>query len=77
MPTMALPRVAARVVGSGPGGENLATGTWRRLEALPDSRSRQGRVYPLACLVAVSGSGGPARQTWPACALRGIRSRCR
>ncbi len=54
MPTMALPRVAARVVGSGPGGENLATGTWRRLEALPDSRSRQGRVYPLACLVAVA-----------------------
>src|SRR5438874_12533979 len=27
---------------------------WRRLEALPDPRSRQGRIYPLACLVAIA-----------------------
>ena len=54
MPAVALSRVAARVVESGPGGENLATGTWQRLEALPDPRSPQGRVYPLACLIAVA-----------------------
>jgi hypothetical protein len=73
------------VVESGPGGENLAASTWQRLEALPDPRSPQGRIYPLACLVAIavcaftaagttgsprsgSGSGGPARRTWPGCA---------
>src|ERR1700720_2626797 len=54
MPAMALSRVAARVVESGPDGENLAPGAWQRLEALPDPRSRQGRIYPLACLVAVA-----------------------
>jgi DDE_Tnp_1-associated len=27
---------------------------WQRLEALPDPRSPQGRVYPLACLIAVA-----------------------
>jgi hypothetical protein len=37
MPAVAL----SRVVASGPGGEDLATGTWQRLEALPDPRSRQ------------------------------------
>ena len=39
---------------SGPGGENLAAGAWQRLEALPDSRSPQGRIYPLACLIAIA-----------------------
>ena len=54
MPAMALSRVGARVVESGPDGENLAPGAWQRLEALPDPRSPQGRIYPLACLVAVA-----------------------
>ena len=94
MPAVVLSRVGARVVESGPGGgQELALGTWQRLEALPDPRSRQGRIYPLACLIAIalcaftaagndrftarsgSGSGGPARRTWPGCAPRGTRSR--
>jgi predicted transposase YbfD/YdcC len=54
MPAVALSRVAARAVESGPDGENLAPGAWQRLEALPDPRSRQGRIYPLACLIAVA-----------------------
>ena len=54
MPALALSRVGARVVESGPNGQSLAAGTWQRLEALPDPRSRRGRVYPLACLVAVA-----------------------
>ena len=29
-------------------------GTWQRLEALPDPRSPQGRIYPLACLIAIA-----------------------
>ena len=37
-----------------PGGENLAAGAWQRLEALPDPRSPQGRIYPLACLIAIA-----------------------
>ena len=41
-------------VESGPDGENLAAGAWQRLEALPDPRSPQGRIYPLACLIAVA-----------------------
>ena len=45
----------ARVVESGPGGSpELAAGAWQRLEALPDPRSPRGRVYPLACLVAIA-----------------------
>jgi predicted transposase YbfD/YdcC len=51
---VALSRAGARVVESGPGGENLAAGTWQRLEALPDPRSPQGRIYPLACLIAIA-----------------------
>src|SRR6202046_3802689 len=51
---MALSRVAARAVESGPDGENLAAGAWQRLEALPDPRSPQGRIYPLACLIAIA-----------------------
>jgi predicted transposase YbfD/YdcC len=51
---VALSRAGARVVESGPDGENLAAGTWQRLEALPDPRSPQGRIYPLACLIAVA-----------------------
>ena len=54
MPAMALSRVAARAVESGPGGETLAAGAWQRLEALPDPRSPQGRIYPLACLIAIA-----------------------
>jgi predicted transposase YbfD/YdcC len=54
MPALALSRVGARVVESGPGGQVLAADTWQRLEALPDPRSPQGRIYPLACLVAVA-----------------------
>jgi predicted transposase YbfD/YdcC len=54
VPAVALSRAGARVVESGPDGENLAAGTWQRLEALPDPRSPQGRIYPLACLIAVA-----------------------
>ncbi len=54
MPAMALSRVAARAVESGPDGENLVPGTWQRLEALPDPRSPHGRIYPLACLIAIA-----------------------
>src|SRR6266516_3178311 len=54
MPAMALSRVAARAVESGPDGEDLAPSAWQRLEALPDPRSRQGRIYPLACLIAIA-----------------------
>jgi hypothetical protein len=42
---VALSRVGARVAESG---------TWQRLEALPGPRSPQGRIYPLACLVAIA-----------------------
>jgi hypothetical protein len=52
MPAVALSRVGARVVESGSGCQDLAAGTWQRLEALPDPRSPQERIYPLACLVA-------------------------
>jgi hypothetical protein len=54
MPALALSRVGARVVESGPGGEDLAPSAWQRLEALPDPRSPQGRIYPLACLIAIA-----------------------
>jgi hypothetical protein len=42
MPAVSLSRVGARVVESGPGGQDLAAGAWERLEALPDPRSRPG-----------------------------------
>src|SRR5258705_13812673 len=54
MPALALSRVGARVVESGPGGQDLAAGAWQRLEALPDPRSPRGRIYPLACLIAIA-----------------------
>src|ERR1700756_3028575 len=54
VPAMALSRVGARVVEPGPGGEDLAVGTWQRLEALPAPRSPGGRVSPRACLVAIA-----------------------
>ena len=47
-------RVGARVVESGPCGQGLSAGAWQKLEALPDPRSPRGRIYPLACLVAVA-----------------------
>ena len=54
MPAVALSRAGARVVESGPGGQDLAASAWQRLEALPDPRSPRGRIYPLACLVAIA-----------------------
>jgi predicted transposase YbfD/YdcC len=54
VPALALLRAGARVVESGPDGENLDTGAWQRLETLPDPRSPQGRIYPLACLIAIA-----------------------
>ena len=54
MPAVALSRAGARVVESGPDGQDLAASTWQRLEALPDPRSAQGRIYPLACLIAIA-----------------------
>jgi predicted transposase YbfD/YdcC len=54
MPAVSLSRAGARVVESGPGGQELSAGTWQKLEALPDPRSPRGRIYPLACLVAVA-----------------------
>ena len=54
MPAVALSRAGARVVESGPDGDDLAAGAWQRLEALPDPRSPQGRIYPLACLIAIA-----------------------
>ena len=54
MPAVSLSRVGVRVVESGPGGQELAAGAWQKLEALPDPRSPRGRIYPLACLVAVA-----------------------
>jgi predicted transposase YbfD/YdcC len=54
VPAVALSRAGARVAGSGPDGVNLAAGTWQRLEALPDPRSPRGRIYPLACLIAIA-----------------------
>jgi predicted transposase YbfD/YdcC len=54
MPALALSRAGARVVESGPGGQDLAACAWQRLEALPDPRSPRGRIYPLACLVAIA-----------------------
>jgi hypothetical protein len=42
MPAVALSRVAARVVESGPGGEDLTADAWQRLEALSDPRSPRG-----------------------------------
>jgi DDE_Tnp_1-associated len=51
---VALSRVGARVVESGPGGQDLAADAWQRLEALPDPRSSQRRIYPLACLIAIA-----------------------
>src|SRR5258708_14718639 len=47
-------RAWRRAVESSPDGENLAPGAWQRLEALPDPRSPQGRIYPLACLIAIA-----------------------
>src|SRR5712664_3277271 len=47
-------RAWARVVESGPDGQELAAGAWQRLEALPDPRSPRGRIYPLACLIAIA-----------------------
>ena len=54
MPAVALSRAGARVVESGAGGQDLAASAWHRLETLPDPRSPQGRIYPLACLIAIA-----------------------
>jgi hypothetical protein len=44
----------SRMVESDPSGLDLAADAWQRLEALPDPRSLHGRIYPLACLVAIA-----------------------
>ena len=54
MPVTALSRAAARVVESDGDGMRLDDQVWARLEALPDPRSPQGRIYSLASLVAVA-----------------------
>ena len=54
MPGVALSRVGACVVESGPGGQDLAAGVPQWLEAPPDPRSPHGRIYPLACLIAIA-----------------------
>jgi predicted transposase YbfD/YdcC len=54
VPALALSRAAAHAVESDAEGQYLGADTWARLEALPDPRSAQGRIYPLACLVAVA-----------------------
>ena len=54
MPAMALSRADARVVECGPGGQELAASARLRLEAVPDPRSPRGRIYPLACLIAIA-----------------------
>lgn len=54
MPATALSRAAARVVESDTEGVRLDDRAWARLEALPDPRSPQGRIYCLASLVAVA-----------------------
>lgn len=53
MPASALSRAAARVVESGEDGMYVDDQVWVRLEGLPDPRSPQGRIYPLASLIAV------------------------
>ena len=68
MPAVSLSRVGARVVESSRGGgQELAAGAWQKLETLPDPRSPRGRVYPLACLIAVAlcafSAAGNARLT--------------
>src|SRR4029077_15678136 len=65
MPALALSRLAARVVESGPDGDDLAPSAWQRLEELPDPRSPQGRIYPLACLVAIALCAFPAARNDP------------
>jgi hypothetical protein len=55
VPAGALSRAGARVVESDADGRlALAEDAWARLDALPDPRSPQGWIYPLACLVAVA-----------------------
>jgi hypothetical protein len=58
VPAVALSGVGASVVESGPVGQNLAAGTWQRLDPLPDPlpdpRSPQGLIHPLACMIAVA-----------------------
>ena len=54
MPAVSSSRVGARVVESGLGGQELSAGAWQKLETLPDPRSPRGRIYPLACLVAIA-----------------------
>jgi hypothetical protein len=52
------------VVGSGLCHQDLAAEIWQRLEALPDPRSRQGRIYPLARLVAIAVCAFAAAGQW-------------
>ena len=88
MPAVSLSRAGARVVESGPDGQELAEGAWRRLEALPDprsprggstrwpawSRSRCARSRPGMTGSPRSGSGlgASASKTWPGCGPRAL-----
>ena len=54
MPATALSRAAARAVESGENGKRVDDQTWTRLQALPDPRCPQGRIYPLDSLIAVA-----------------------
>ena len=44
MLAIALSCTGAHVVESGPGGQELTTGAWQRLEALSDPGSPRGRI---------------------------------
>jgi predicted transposase YbfD/YdcC len=65
MPATALSRAAARVVESDSDGVHLDGQAWARLEALPDPRSPQGRIYSLASLVAVALCGLTVKANQP------------
>ena len=59
MPVLALSRVGTRAVelvdsDTEGAGQGLADDAWARLEQVVDPRSELGRVYPLACLLAIA-----------------------
>src|ERR1700685_814938 len=60
MPAVALSRVGARGVESGPGGQVLAADAWQKLETLPDPRTPRGTIYALGRLSAIARCAFPA-----------------
>jgi hypothetical protein len=57
VPATAFSRAATAVVesvGASPGTGELPEPLWERRGPAPDPRSRQGRIYPLPCLVAIA-----------------------